>query len=79
MQMQASCRNCHASTQVDMYYRRLDASVLEFNNFAASAAALIGSDSKALDKVKGAAIKGRIGAAMLSPLHTREALEQLFR
>lgn len=79
MQMQASCRNCHASTQVDMYYRRLDASVLEFNRLASEAAVMVGSDSKALDLIKGAAIKGRVGAAMLSPLHTREAVERLSR
>ena len=79
MQMQTSCRNCHASTQVDMYYRRLDASVLEFNRLASEAAVMVGSDSEALDQIKGAAIKGRVGAAMLSPLHTREAVERLSR
>ncbi|MDD3146503.1 MAG: multiheme c-type cytochrome [Candidatus Riflebacteria bacterium] len=79
MQMQASCRNCHASTQVDMYFRRLDASVLEFNRLASEAAVMVSSGSKALDLIKGAAIKGRIGAAMLSPLHGREAVDQLSR
>ena len=77
MLMQASCRNCHASTQIDMYYRRLDANVLEFNRFAAIAAALVASDSRAIDEVKGAAISGRLGAAMLSPLHIRYAVERL--
>lgn len=86
MQMQASCRNCHASTQVDQYYRRLDASVLEFNrlaeaavsSFASNTASFsIASNSRMLDKIKRAAMKGRIGEAMLSPLHTREAVEEL--
>lgn len=80
MQMQAVCRNCHASTQIDQYYRRFDAAVLEFNRFAeiarqnASASAAL---PKSFDKIKAAAIGGRVGAAMLSPLHTREALEKL--
>jgi len=77
MLMQNSCRNCHAGTEIDMYYRRLDAAVLEFNRLASEAAILAGSDRKVLDRIKGAAIKGRVGAAMLSPLHTREAIEKL--
>lgn len=75
--MQASCMKCHASSQVDNYYRRLDASVLEFNRLAEAAAAGNATDSKEFGKVKGLAIKGRIGAAMLSPLHTREAASSL--
>lgn len=75
--MQASCMKCHASSQVDNYYRRLDASVLEFNRLAESAAVGNASDSPAIGKIKGLAIKGRIGAAMLSPLHTREAASSL--
>jgi len=51
--------------------------VLEFNRLASEAAILAGSDRKVLDRIKGAAIKGRVGAAMLSPLHTREAIEKL--
>lgn len=77
MQMQNSCRNCHASTQIDMYFRRFDASVLETNKLASEAVARVGSDARKLDQIKGNAIKGRMGAAMLSPLHVREAVEVL--
>lgn len=74
--MQQSCRTCHASTQIDMFYRRFDASVLEFNRLASEAASLT-DDSKMRAKIKGAAMKGKIGAAMLSPLHVRDAAEAL--
>ena len=74
--MQQSCRNCHASTQIDMFYRRFDASVLEFNRLASEAASLA-DNSKKHTKIKGAAMKGKIGAAMLSPLHVRDAVETL--
>ncbi len=32
LQMQKTCRNCHASSQVDQYYRRLDAAVVSTNH-----------------------------------------------
>ncbi|MBU1105112.1 MAG: hypothetical protein KKB51_00490 [Candidatus Riflebacteria bacterium] len=76
--MQESCRNCHASTQIDMYYRRFDASVLEFNRLTDEAIArLTASDSQNLDRIKGNTMKGKIGAAMLSPLHVRDAATSL--
>ena len=71
--MQESCRNCHASTQIDMFYRRFDAGVLELNRLASEAATLTpASDSSSLAAIKAAAMKGKIGAAMLSPLHVRD-------
>jgi hypothetical protein len=76
--MQESCRNCHASTQVDMYYRRFDAGVLEFNRLASEAVTLTSaSDSRSLAAIKAAAMKGKIGAAMLSPLHVRDGATEL--
>ena len=32
LEMQKTCRNCHASTQVDQYYRKLDAAVVATNH-----------------------------------------------
>lgn len=32
LEMQKTCRNCHASSQVDQYYRRLDAAVVSTNH-----------------------------------------------
>lgn len=76
--MQASCLKCHASTQVDQCYRRLDATVLEFNRLASDAVNCADASHPAVvDKIKGLAIKGKVGAAMLSPLHTREAATSL--
>ena len=34
LEMQKTCRNCHASTQVDQYYRKLDAAVVATNHIA---------------------------------------------
>lgn len=77
LNMQAACRNCHASTQVDQFYRRMDASILEFNRLAGVAAGKNASDSRKLDKIKAMAVKGRLGAAMVGPLHVREATDAL--
>lgn len=76
--MQASCMQCHASTQVEYFYRRFDAGVLEFNRLASEASACIhASDTIMLDKIKGHAMKGRIGNAMQSPLHIRDGAKPL--
>jgi hypothetical protein len=71
--MRTSCMKCHASTQIDYYYRRLDGAVNELNRMADVAS----ESGMPPDNVKGLAIKGRIGAAMLGPLQLREAVEKL--
>lgn len=76
LNMQAACRNCHGNSQVDQFYRRLDASVMEFNRLASSATAL-NDCPHAHDKIKGAIIAGKLGAAMLSPAHIRQAFETI--
>lgn len=74
LQMMNVCRSCHGNSQVDLFYRRYDAAVMQINKLAEQAAAKAGQEKNRLDAIKAGAISARLGAAMLSPLHIRDGL-----
>jgi hydroxylamine dehydrogenase len=65
LKMQETCRTCHASTQVEHFYRRLDAVVVETNK-AIDAAASLPAAEKELKKQKANQI--RLNTAKTRPL-----------
>jgi hypothetical protein len=75
--MQETCRNCHASTQTEQFYRRLDALVVETNKIVEKLADNSTENAYKNNKIKSLAIKSRVGAAMMSPAHRVEAIEEL--
>ena len=64
LEMQKTCRNCHASTQIDQYYRRLDAAVVATNHIVKEK---IDSDTPIFQKInlQNSLMAFRIGLAML--------------
>ncbi|MFZ5950539.1 MAG: multiheme c-type cytochrome, partial [Candidatus Rifleibacteriota bacterium] len=68
LKMQNVCRSCHGNSQVDQFYRRYDAAVMQINKIAAAAAQNAGDDRRRLNAIKAGAITARLGAAMLGPL-----------
>ncbi|MDN5280031.1 MAG: hydroxylamine dehydrogenase [Clostridiales bacterium] len=77
LKMQSVCRSCHGNSQVDLFYRRFDASVMEINRLVARAAEGIASDSHEFEALKAAAMAAKIGAAMMSPIHIRDGFNLL--
>lgn len=76
-EMQTVCRSCHGNSQVDLFYRRFDATVMDVNRMAEKAVSSNASDSTIYNKVKADAIGARTGAAMLSPMHLRDAVDSI--
>ncbi len=64
LEMQKTCRNCHASTQINQYYRKLDAAVNVTNHILDKK---ISSDTSFLEKLElnNSLLSIRIGFAML--------------
>jgi hypothetical protein len=77
LKMQAVCRNCHGNSQVDLFYRRYDAAVMQINRLAIAAAENAGNKKKIVEGIKAGAITAKIGAAMLGPLQIRDGLDQI--
>ena len=77
LMMQETCRNCHASTQTEQFYRRLDALVVETNKIVEKLADNSTENAYKNNKIKSLATKSRVGAAMMSPAHRVEAIEEL--
>lgn len=75
LRMMTVCRSCHGNSQVDLFYRRYDASVMQINKIAEQAAAKAGTARHRLDAIKAGAISARLGAAMLGPLQVRDGLK----
>ena len=77
LKMQAVCRSCHGNSQVDLFYRRYDAAVMQINKMAERAVAAGAQEKNRIDAIKAGAINARLGAAMLSPLHVRDGLKKI--
>lgn len=75
LKMQAVCRSCHGNSQVDLFYRRYDAAVMQINKIAVAAAEKAGASKKAAEGVKAGAITAKLGAAMMGPLQVRDGLD----
>ena len=64
LEMQKTCRKCHASTQIDQYYRKLDAAVVATNHIVTNKVA---SDTPFWEQIKlqNSLMAFRVGLAML--------------
>lgn len=74
LKMQSVCRSCHGNSQVDLFYRRYDAAVMQINRLARQAADKAGTDRLRLDAIKAGAISAKLGVAMQGPLQVRDGL-----
>jgi Zn finger protein HypA/HybF involved in hydrogenase expression len=77
LEMQKVCRSCHGNSQVDLYYRRLDATIMEINHLTEAAANNLASSSHDFYELKGGAISAKTGAAMLGPLQVRDGYDAI--
>ena len=75
--MQDTCRKCHGNSQVDIFYRRFDATVMEVNKLTDKAASNCGSDTVTIEKIKAGSISAKTSAAMISPFHLREGMQRI--
>ena len=76
LKMEESCRNCHAGSQVDQFYRRFDALVVNTNDILESKKTANMSLEYML-KIKSEAIRARTAAAMQSPQEIVKPMEKL--
>jgi nitrate/TMAO reductase-like tetraheme cytochrome c subunit len=75
LKMQNVCRSCHGNSQVNLFYRRYDAAVMQINKLAEQAADRVENDRLKLDAIKAGAITARLGAAMMGPLQVRDGVK----
>ncbi len=68
LEMQKTCRNCHASTQIDQYYRKLDAAVVATNHIVDKK---IASDTPIWEKInlQNSLLAFRVSVAMLGTVN----------
>ncbi|MGM0601521.1 MAG: hypothetical protein ACQETH_17040, partial [Candidatus Rifleibacteriota bacterium] len=79
LEMQKVCRSCHGNSQVELYYRRLDATIMEINQLTEAAAGNLASSSHELYELKSGAISAKTGAAMLGPLQVRDGTDIILK
>jgi hypothetical protein len=77
--MQNVCSSCHGNSQIDQFYRRYDAAVIEINKKTKEAGQKIGNDLMKRNAIKAGAISAKIGAAMMGPLQIRDGLIKIER
>ncbi|GAB4283679.1 MAG: hypothetical protein Kow0029_29920 [Candidatus Rifleibacteriota bacterium] len=71
--MQNICRGCHGNSQVELFYRRFDATVMEINSLTGKALQSNASDTEMPEIIKNHAISAKTGAAMLGPVYLRDS------
>lgn len=76
LKMEETCRNCHAGSQIEQFYRRFDSLVVQINDIIDSKN-IASLTFKTISQIKGNAMKARTGAAMQSPKEIVSAMEEL--